>query len=249
MIGPMMMDISHIGAVVAGLLSFLSPCVLPLVPPYLAWIAGVSLGEITDVEPDPAARRRVTVTALVFALGFATVFVSLGATASALGQFVAQHLDTLSKIAGVVIVLMGLHFLGAFRIALFNREARVEVERRPTSLLGAYGVGLAFGFGWTPCVGPVLAAILFTAAQADSAWAGAGLLGAYAFGMGAPFVIAALFMGPFMRFMARFRRHLGLIEKIIGVLLILVGILFITGGFATLSWRLLEWMPWLGTIG
>lgn len=244
-----MMDVSYISAVGAGLLSFLSPCVLPLVPPYLAWIAGVSLNEISDAEPDPAARRRVTLTALVFALGFATVFVSMGATASALGQFVAEHLDTLSKIAGVVIVLMGLHFLGVFRIGLFNREARIDVQKRPTGLAGAYVVGLAFGFGWTPCVGPVLAAILFTAAQGDSALGGAALLGSYAFGMGAPFVVAALFMGPFMRFMARFRRHMGVIEKVIGVLLVLVGVLFITGGFATLSWRLLEWVPALGTIG
>ncbi len=244
-----MMDVSYLGAVLAGLLSFLSPCVLPLVPPYLAWIAGVSLNEISDAEPDPAARRRVTLTALVFALGFATVFVSLGATASALGQFVARHLDTLSKIAGVVIVAMGLHFLGVFRIGLFNREARIDVKRRPVGLPGAYGVGLAFGFGWTPCVGPVLAAILFTAAQSGSAWGGAALLGAYALGMGAPFVVAALFMGPFMRFMTRFRRHMGLIEKTIGILLVIVGILFVTGGFATLSWRLLEAVPWLGTIG
>lgn len=244
-----MMDISYLGAIVAGLLSFLSPCVLPLVPPYLAWIAGVSLNEISDAEPDAAARRRVTITALVFALGFATVFVSLGATASVLGQFVAEHLGMLSKIAGVVIVVMGLHFLGLLRIGLFNREARVDVQRRPTGLVGAYAVGLAFGFGWTPCVGPVLAAILFTAAQANSAWAGASLLGAYALGMGTPFVVAALFMGPFMRFMTRFRRHMGIIEKVIGVLLVIVGILFITGGFSALSWRLLEWMPWLGTIG
>ena len=244
-----MMDISHIGAFLAGLLSFLSPCVLPLVPPYLAWIAGVSLNEISDAQPDPAARRRVTLSALVFVLGFATVFVSLGATASTLGRFVAEHLDTLSKIAGVIIILMGLNFLGLFRIGLFSREARVEATRRPVGLPGAYAVGLAFGFGWTPCVGPVLAAILFTAAQAESSLAGAGLLAAYAFGMGAPFVVAALFMGPFMRFMARFRRHLGLIEKIIGGLLVIVGILFVTGGFATLSWRLLEAMPWLGTIG
>jgi len=246
-----MMDVSYLGAMLAGLLSFLSPCVLPLVPPYLAWIAGVSLAEISggDAEPSGEARRRVTLTALVFALGFATVFVSLGATASALGQFVAEHLGTLSKIAGVVIVLMGLHFLGVFRIGLFNREARVQVETRPVGLPGAYAVGLAFGFGWTPCVGPVLAAILFTAAQSGSSWGGATLLGAYALGMGAPFVVAALFMGPFMRFVARFRRHMGTLEKIIGGLLVLVGILFITGGFATLSWRLLEAMPWLGTIG
>ena len=161
----------------------------------------------------------------------------------------ATHLDTLSKIAGVVIVVMGLHFLGVFRIGLLNREARVSVERRPASLPGAYAVGLAFGFGWTPCVGPVLAAILFTAAQADSSLAGATLLGAYALGMGAPFVVAALFMGPFMRFMTRFRRHLGVVEKVIGALLVVVGILFVTGGFTTLSWRLLEMMPWLGTIG
>lgn len=244
-----MLEISHFGAVMAGLLSFLSPCVLPLVPPYLAWIAGVSLGEITDAGPDPAARRRVTLTALAFALGFATVFVSLGATASALGQFVAQHLATLSKIAGAVIVVMGLHFLGLFRIALFNRESRIEVRRRPAGYAGAYAVGLAFGFGWTPCVGPVLATILFTAAQSESALAGAGLLGAYALGMGAPFVVAALFMGPFMRAMARFRRHMGVVEKIIGALLVIVGVLFITGGFTSLSWRLLELMPWLGAIG
>src|SRR6056297_2221483 len=197
-------DIGLAGAALAGLMSFASPCVLPIVPPYLCFLAGVSLEELKGTEGrDPRAGRRIVLAALVFALGFATVFIALGATASSIGQAVSRHFDTLRWIAGAVILVMGLHFLGVLRIPLLYRQARMEVESRPATLAGSYLVGLAFGFGWTPCVGPVLAAILFTAAGRETAAEGAALLGAYAFGMGLPFVLAAAFATPFMTMMRR----------------------------------------------
>ncbi|GMG81990.1 cytochrome c biogenesis protein CcdA [Paralimibaculum aggregatum] len=222
-------DVGLMGAALAGLASFASPCVLPIVPPYLCFLAGVSLDELTGAEGSrpPGAQRRIMLAALAFALGFATVFVLLGATASTLGQAVSRHFDTLRIAAGVMILVFGLHFLGVIRIPLLYRQARLEVERRPAGMLGAYLVGLAFGFGWTPCVGPVLAAILFTAAGEETAWQGASLLGAYAVGMGAPFVLAAGFAGPFMGLMRRFRRHMGWVERGMGAVLVLTGVLFI----------------------
>jgi len=180
-------DISYLAALVAGLLSFLSPCVLPLVPPYLCFLGGVSARQLGGAETlERAQAWRVVLAAAMFVLGFATVFIALGATATAFGQLVTQHLQWLGYVAGVIIIVLGLHFLGALRIPWLYREARLQVEQRPAGLLAAYVVGLAFAFGWTPCVGPVLAAILFVAASEDTAWHGAGLLAAYAAGIGAP---------------------------------------------------------------
>ena len=240
-------DISYWGAVLAGLASFVSPCVLPIVPPYLCFLAGVSLEELTDTgASQPGARRRIVLTALAFALGFATIFVLLGATASTLGQALSRHYDILRWIAGSVILVMGLHFLGIFRIPLLFRQARVEVERRPATLFGSYLVGLAFGFGWTPCVGPVLAAILFVAGAKETAWEGAALLGAYAVGMGAPFVAAALFAGPFMALMRRMRRYMGLVEKAMGVALVATGILFLTNSINVIANWMINYIPAIG---
>lgn len=232
----------------AGLISFLTPCVLPLVPAYLSYLAGNTLDEITHAEARPHVLRRLVLTAVVFVLGFSTVFVTLGATASVFGALVRQHLDVLTVVAGLAIILMGLHFLGVFRVALFYREARLQVEK-PVGLTGAYVMGLAFGFGWTPCIGPVLAAVLAVAAVETTALQGAGLLAVYALGLGVPFVLAALAMRPFMSFSARVRRYLSMVEKIMGTLLVLVGLAFLFGWLTQLSFWLLEMFPALGRLG
>lgn len=240
------LNITVIGAFVGGLLSFLSPCVLPLVPPYLCFLAGVSFEELTEREA-AVGSQRVFLTALAFVLGFTTVFVALGATASLIGQTLAQYLNLLSIIAGAVILLMGLHFLGVFRLRWLYADARVEVQRKPPGMLGGYIVGLAFAFGWTPCVGPVLAAILFMAGAEDTAWRGAALLFVYSLGMGLPFLAASIFAGPFVMLMKKMRAHLGMIEKVMGGLLVLTGILFMTGQMSVIGTWLLETFPWLGT--
>lgn len=246
----MIQDITIIGALLAGLLSFFSPCVLPLVPPYLGYLAGVSLDQLTgEVEEDREVTRRVFFSALVFVLGFSTVFVLLGATASFFGQIVRSYLDYLGYIAGAAIIVMGLHFLGVFRIGLLYREARVHVDKKPSGPLGSYVIGLAFGFGWTPCVGPILAAILFVAGAKDTVSQGMILLTAYAMGMGIPFLGAALFAGPFLRFMQRFRKHMGVVEKAMGGVLVLTGVMFLTGQMAVLSYWLLETFPAFQAIG
>ncbi|WP_186398748.1 cytochrome c biogenesis CcdA family protein [Stappia sp. P2PMeth1] len=245
----MFQDVTLIGAFFAGLLSFVSPCVLPLVPPYLGFLAGVSLDELTGEGEEKADPYRVFFASLAFVLGFSTVFVALGASASLIGQVVTQHIQVLGYIAGAAIIVMGLHFLGVFRIGLLYREARVHVERKPAGLVGAYVIGLAFAFGWTPCVGPILAAILFVAGSEESVSQGAILLGAYALGIGVPFLVAGLFAGPFMRFMSRFRRHMVTVERAMGVFLIVTGVAFMTGQMARLSFWLLETFPALAVIG
>lgn len=231
----------------AGLISFLSPCVLPLVPPYLTYLAGTTLDRLTD-HVDSATRRRAVVTALLFVAGFSTVFVLLGAGASVAGSLLRQYSHVLSVVAGITIIVMGLHFLGLFRISLLYREARVQVDK-PIGLWGAYVMGLAFAFGWTPCIGPVLAAVLAVAGSEQSVTRGMGLLAIYSLGLGVPFVLAAFAMGPFVRLLKRLRTRFDLIEKIMGVLLVLTGIAFLTGGMATAAFWLLETFPALGKLG
>jgi cytochrome c-type biogenesis protein len=245
------LDVSYPGAFLAGLLSFLSPCVLPIVPPYLAFLGGITLDQVSDDggRTDWAAARRIFYAAIAFVLGFTTVFVALGATASAIGDFVGENKDLLAQIAGAIIIVMGIHFLGILRIPFLYREARVQVEQRPAGLIGAYIVGLAFAFGWTPCVGPVLTGVLFVAGAKDTAWEGASLLAAYAFGIGLPFLVAALFAAPFLRFMARFRRFIPWVERALGVLLIVTGVVFITGSVVDVSNWILETFPALGRLG
>jgi cytochrome c-type biogenesis protein len=242
-----MIDITIFTALLAGAISFLSPCVLPLVPPYLVYVSGVSLDSIKDGAG--VERGRVMAAALAFVAGFTTVFVLLGASASYAGQLLRENITILSAIAGVFIIVMGLHFLGVFRIGLFNREARYHATSKPAGLLGAYGVGLAFAFGWTPCIGPVLAAILTTAAQRDSVADGMFFLMIYSLGLGIPFLLAAFSVERFLRFSHRFKRHLGTIEKVMGGLLVVAGALFLSGGMQRLSFWLLETFPALGNIG
>jgi len=240
-------DITLTAAAAAGLLSFLSPCVLPLVPPYLTFIAGTTVEELAGAG-EKRALRDVAMAGLLFVLGFSTVFVALGATASVFGQVIRQHIDLLSYAAGLVIIAMGLHFLGVWRIALFYREARVQVEK-PVGVWGAYVMGLAFAFGWTPCIGPILAAILAVAGSEDTALKGAGLLAVYSAGLGLPFLAAALAIEPFFRFIRRFSRHFGKVEKVVGVLLVLTGVAFLTGGMQSMSFWLLETFPALARLG
>jgi cytochrome c-type biogenesis protein len=231
------------------LLSFVSPCVLPIVPPYLAYLAGVSFSDLQNAEMERERARRIIISAVAFVLGFSTVFVALGATASFVGQAIAQYFDMLSVIAGIIIVIMGLHFLGVFRIALLYREARVDVRKKPAGIIGAYVMGLAFAFGWTPCVGPVLAAILFIAGSEDTALRGAGLLAVYSLGIGLPFLLAAVFASRFIGWANRFKRHMGTVEKAMGALLVLTGILFITGQMSRIAQWLLDTFPGFATVG
>lgn len=247
-------DISLISALLAGLISFISPCVLPLVPPYLCYMAGVSLENLTQgVQPDGdgtaaiAGRSEVLLPAVFFVLGFSTVFTALGAGASTLGGLVRSQMDILAVAAGIVIILMGLHFIGVFRIGLLYREARFAGGG--AGIGGAFLMGLAFAFGWTPCIGPVLGTILAVAGTRETVGEGAFLLAVYSAGLGIPFLAAAMFIGPFMTFLARFRRHLGAVEKVMGGLLVLTGILFLTGGMQDFAFWLLETFPVLGTIG
>ncbi len=243
-------EVSYIGALVAGILSFLSPCVLPLVPPYLCFMGGVSLEQMTeDEELPPGVMRAVLFSSVAFILGFTTVFVAMGATASTIGQWVADYMDVLSRVAGGIIIVLGLHFMGVFRIPFLYREARFQAQSRPSGLIGPYIIGLAFAFGWTPCVGPVLATILMVAGSESSITYGMGLLAVYSAGLGIPFFLAAVAMKPFMSFMTRFRKHLQTVERVIGALLVLTGILFLTGSMSDIAYWILETFPSFGTVG
>jgi cytochrome c-type biogenesis protein len=244
------MDITFAGAALAGLLSFLSPCILPIVPFYLSYLAGVGMNQISaDAKIDARVRVRAVLAALFFAAGVITIFMGLGAAATAFGQVVREYFDVLRWVAAAIIIVMGLHFLGIFRIGFLYRQLRADAGNTSgTSLLGAYVIGLAFAFGWTPCVGPVLAAILFMAGGEETVSNGALLLFVYGVGMTAPFVLAALFIAPFMRWMSRFRKHLGLIEKIMGVMLIVFGILIATNSMNYIAQWMLEIGPDIGVL-
>lgn len=257
----MAVDIGYVSAVAAGAISFLSPCVLPLVPPYLCYMAGVSMDDFRG-EPSlrageggaaaiaaAPARLALASASLAFVLGFSTVFIALGAGASTIGVFLRTWQQELAIVAGLVIILMGLNFLGVIRIPLLSREARFQAGGKPASAAAAYVMGLAFAFGWTPCIGPVLGPILTLAGGRETVGEGALLLAAYSAGLGIPFLVAAVFSGAFMRFLGRFRVHLGKVEKVMGGLLVIAGVLFLTGGIQAASYWLLETFPSLGLLG
>ncbi len=241
-------DVTLFAALIAGLVSFLSPCVLPLVPPYLVFLAGTSLERLADREPEPRVRRETVLAAVLFVLGFATVFVALGASASVIGSLIRAYSGPLAIIAGVVIIVMGLHFLGLTPIVLLHRQKRLELAK-PVGLWGAYVIGFAFAFGWTPCIGPILAAILAVAASEQTVARGAGLLAIYSLGLGIPFIVAAFAVEPFAAFLARFKTYLHRVEQAMGALLVLTGIAFLTGSLNQMSVWLLEVFPALGKIG
>jgi len=244
------MEVTYIGALLAGLISFLSPCVLPLVPPYLCFLGGTTFEQLSgEGEAVQGVNARVVMSSIAFVLGFTTVFVMLGATATFIGQLVAENLNLLAKVAGVAIIIVGLHFLGIFKIPFLNREIRNNSLAAPAGLLGAYLVGIAFAFGWTPCIGPVLAAILAVAAAEDSVGSGIRLLAIYSLGLGIPFVLAAFAFRPFMGFLQRFRRHLGTVERVMGGMLVVTGVMFLTGTMTVIALWLLELFPALALIG
>jgi len=250
MIGVDIFDLSLLPAmtvaVLAGVLSFLSPCVLPIVPPYLAYMGGISMAEMEDDAP---ARRRVVLTALFFVLGLSTVFLFLGFTASAFGRFFLMNQDWFVTIAGVVIMIFGAHFLGIYRIGIMDRDMRVDAGDRGGSAFGAYVLGLAFAFGWTPCIGPILGSILSIAASEADVGRGTALLGAYAAGLGIPFLLVAAFFPSLTGVMAWMKRHMERIERVMGLLLWTVGLLMLTGKFTDFSWWLNEQFPILQTFG
>jgi cytochrome c-type biogenesis protein len=244
----MIHDVSIPAALLAGLVSFLSPCVLPLVPPYLIYLTGATIEHVATDEADRASKRAVLISALVFVLGFSTVFVALGASASLIGGLIRAWSAELSIAAGIIIILMGLHFLGLTRIGLLMREGRLAMAK-PVGLWGAYAMGLAFAFGWTPCIGPILAAILSVAAAEATVTRGAMLLAVYSAGLGIPFLLAALMVEQFSTMFARMKRHLLQVERAMGVLMVLTGIGFLTGAVSSASIWLLETFPALQNFG
>lgn len=231
-----MFDVSYGGAALAGILSFLSPCILPMVPFYLSYMAGLSMKELRDEGGiAPGARRRLIASAISFALGVTTIFVLLGLGATALGSAFAQYKQPLSYVAAAVLALFGLHFMGILKIPFLYREARIDAGTNPSGLIGSYVMGLAFGFGWTPCVGPALAAILMVASGMGDLWRGGMLLLVYGLAMTTPFVIAAIFAQPFLGWVARNRKYFGHVEKIMGVMLIVFAILIATNSIAYIA--------------
>ena len=232
-------------AFIAGLISFLSPCVLPIVPPYIAYMSGVALAEIKNRK----GRQKIILTALFFVLGLSTVFIFLGFSASAIGAIFFEYQTLLNTIAGLVIMLFGLHFLGIYRLQFLDREARFEVENYQGTVFGSYVLGLAFAFGWTPCIGPQLGAILSLAASNGSVVKGTVLLAFYAMGLGIPFLIFAIFINRLEGFLKFFKQYFKIIERIMGLLLWTVGLLMLTGGFSSISFWLLETFPSLGVLG
>lgn len=243
-------SITYLGAFGAGVLSFAAPCVLPLIPAYLCFLGGASLDELTaEGGVDKAVQRQVLVSAFAFVLGFSTVFIALGATATTVSNLLAENIGILSKAAGVVIVIFGLHYMGLFKIGFLNFEKRFHLENKPSGLVGSYILGLAFAFGWTPCVGPVLATILMVAASSDEVMYGTSLLAVYAAGIGLPFMAAAFAVKPFMTFLGKFRKHMHKVELAIGGLLVITGIAIFTGSLAEVSNWILETFPSIAEIG
>ncbi|GGE43462.1 cytochrome c biogenesis CcdA family protein [Actibacterium pelagium] len=233
-------------ALLAGVLSFLSPCVLPIVPPYLAYMSGVSMQDLSEGQQ---ASRRALFSALFFVLGLSTVFLFLGFAASAFGAFFLQNQQYFNYGAGAVVSIFGLHFLGVINIPFLNREARIDAGDQGGSAFGAYLLGLAFAFGWTPCIGPQLGAILSMAANEADLARGTLLLAVYALGLGVPFLLVAAYFPRLKGLMGWMKRHMKVIERVMGLLLLVVGLLMLTGGFARMSYWLLETFPALALVG
>lgn len=233
-------NVTLLAAFGAGILSFISPCVLPLIPGYLSYVSGVSL---EDMRAPVAVRSRVILTSLAFILGFSIVFVTLGASASAIGRFMITRLTLLGRIAGAVIIVFGLHTMGVLRIEWLYQEKRVQTTRQPASVFGAVLVGMAFAFGWTPCLGPILAGILAIAAGQDTVGQGVRLLAAYSLGLGVPFFATALMIDRFFDALARIRKHYHKVELVSGGLLVAIGLLIFTNKFTILAQWLSPYLP------
>ncbi|HEX6322160.1 MAG TPA: cytochrome c biogenesis protein CcdA [Vicinamibacterales bacterium] len=236
-----MPDVSLVAAFGAGFLSFISPCVLPLIPGYISYISGMSLEDMRTA--DAGARRRLIVATLFFILGFSIIFMAMGASASAIGQLLLDHLRVVQKIAGVIIVILGLHLMGVFRIGWLNRDARVRTSRKPATPFGAMVVGMAFGFGWTPCIGPILGGILAIAGSKSTVGEGVLLLAVYSAGLGVPFFLTSLAIDKFFAASAKVRRYYRAIELVSGLLLVMLGVLLFTGRFTLIIKWLTPYLP------
>ena len=243
-----MLEISYGGAALAGLLSFLSPCILPMVPFYLCYLAGISMGELRGSgEIGSGAQRRLVLGATAFALGVTTIFVILGLGATAVGSALSSWRTEMSWVAAAILALFGLHFMGVIRLPFLYRSARFESKGNPATLAGAYVMGLAFGFGWTPCAGPALATILFVASGLDDLWRGASLLLVYGLAMTFPFVLASLMARPFLAWVGRHRRSLGMVEKATGAMLILFAVLIATDSVNAIAAVMVNNFDWSAT--
>jgi cytochrome c-type biogenesis protein len=236
-------NITFITAFGAGILSFISPCILPIVPGYLSFISGVTFDELQ--EKQQKIIYRVFINSLFFVLGFSVVFISLGASASFISGFLRDYMYIISKIAGALIIILGLHFVGLFKIRWLNYERRFQVGSRQLGVVGSFVVGLAFAFGWTPCIGPILAGILALAAVEETVGRGVLLLGFYSAGLAVPFLLTAIAFNSFISVSSRIKRHFKMVEIIAGSFLILVGLLIFTNSLGYISAAISNWFPWL----
>jgi cytochrome c-type biogenesis protein len=230
-----MSDVSLGIAFLAGVLSFLSPCVLPLVPGYISYISGASLEELRQGSTHSKVVKKAGITSIFFVAGFSTVFIILGASATLIGRLFTAHMDILMKIAGVIIVILGLYLTGVLKIKWFNYEKRLTIKKISPSFFGAFVIGFAFGFGWTPCVGPILAGILTIAAAQDTIMKGVLLLSIYSLGLGMPLIAAGFGVGLFMRFFEKYKRFIRWGEVVAGILLVAIGILIFFNKLSVLS--------------
>ena len=239
-----MSEVTYLAALAAGFLSFISPCVLPLIPGYISFVSGMSLDELRGGSTGSgSSRRQVLVTSLAFILGFSLVFIAFGASASAIGKFVLRNLPLLGKIAGIVIIIFGLHTMGVFKLGFLEMEKRAHAQRRPAGLLGAVLVGVAFAFGWTPCIGPILAGILAVAGSRETVREGVILLAVYSLGLAIPFLLTSLAIDRFFSLTARIRKHYQAVEMVSGGLLVVIGLLIFTGQFTVITQVLQPYLP------
>jgi len=242
-------NVGILTAFLFGFLSFISPCVLPIVPGYLSFISGVSFDEMQNTDNRSKMRNRIIFNSIFFIAGFSLVFILLGASATAVGEFLHAQIGIISKIAGVIIIVFGLHMAGLFKIPFLNYEKRFHTGGKKLGLFGAFLVGVAFAFGWTPCIGPILAAILAIASQQDSVGKGMILLASYSMGLGIPFLLTGMSLSAFLGVFNRFKRHLHTVEVVGGVLLVGVGLLIMTNYLTILSGYLSRWFPFLNELG
>ena len=244
-----MENVSIITAFIFGFISFISPCVLPIVPGYLSFISGVSFEEMQNSENRSAVRKRIMLNALFFILGFSVVFIALGASASVVGQFLREQQNTISKIAGGLIIVFGIHMTGIYKIPFLNYEKRFHASAKKLSLFSAFLVGFAFAFGWTPCIGPILAGILVLASRQETVGQGIILLTSYSLGLGIPFFLTGLSITAFYNVFNKFKRHLNKVEIVGGILLIIIGVLIMTNYLTILSGYFAKWFPFLNELG
>jgi cytochrome c-type biogenesis protein len=234
-------NVTLVAAFVAGFLSFISPCVLPLIPGYISFVSGASLDDMR--AGGLTARRHVLIRSLAFVVGFSVVFIALGASASAIGSFISGKLNILTKIAGALIIVFGLHMMGVFRLAFLDNEKRAQTQRKPAGPVGAFLVGLAFAFGWTPCIGPILAGILVVAGSRETVAEGVVLLAVYSLGLGVPFLLTSVAIDRFFSIAAAIRRHYHAIEMTSGGLLVAIGVLIFTEQLTVIVRYLEPYLP------